>query len=172
MTWLDLTLAAGLLLALAAAVALAVALRRARRDTGADLAATRAESEGLRERLDELESRLERDAPPAAPDTAADTDADGSPYVITALGEPGAPEPAARIEGRLFADLLLRETVVKAAGLAHGVRRATSPENRFRMRYAYTREVKAARKRRRAELRRLRRTAGATARRQARGDAA
>lgn len=160
MTWLDLALVAGLLLALAAAVALAVALRRERRGTHADLSASRADAEALRERLDRLESRL-------SPDPAADApgEADGADsYVITDLTDhPSEPPTAARVEGRLFADLVLRETVVKAAGLVHGVRRAASPEARFRMRYAYGREVKAARKRRRIELRRLRRVA-ATAR--------
>lgn len=169
MTWIDLTLVAGLLLALAAAVALAVALRRERRGTHADLTASRADAEELRERLDRLESRL---PPASAPDAAGASGAAGDSYVITDLSDRASePEPAPRIEGRLFADLVLRETVVKAAGLVHGVRRAASPEARFRMRYAYGREVKAARKRRRAELRRLRRVAAAT-RAQEREDAA
>ena len=67
------------------------------------------------------------------------------------------PVVAGRIDGRLFADLVLRETVVKGASLAHGVRRALEPENRFRMRYTFRREVKSARKRRRLELREARR---------------
>lgn len=168
MTWLDLALVAGLLLALGAAVALAVVLRRERHRAGAEVAASRADAAALRERVDRLESRLPSAGETAetarageAAESAESDDAEGS-YVITALGD-REPRPAEtpRIEGRLFADLVLRETVVRAAGLAHGVRRAVSPENRFRMRYAYSREVKAARKRRRAELRRLRRTAAA-----------
>lgn len=161
MTWLDLALVAGLLLALAAAVALAVALRRERRGTHADLSASRADAEALRERLDRLESRL---LPDSAADASGEADGADDSYVITDLTDrPAEPPAAPRVEGRLFADLVLRETVVKAAGLVHGVRRAASPEARFRMRYAYGREVKAARKRRRVELRRLRRVA-ATAR--------
>ncbi len=163
MTWLDLALMAGLLLALAAAVALAVVLRRERRSTGVELAASRADAAALLERLDRLESRLPPAAAAVETDGSDEADDSRSSYVITGLGdrEP-EPEQTPRIEGRLFADLVLRETVVRAAGLAHGVRRAASPENRFRMRYAYSREVKAARKRRRMELRRLRRTAAAT----------
>ena len=57
----------------------------------------------------------------------------------------------------LFADLVLRETVVKAAGLAHGVRRAWAPETRNRIRFEMKREVKRARKQRRADIKEARR---------------
>lgn len=155
MTWLTLTLLAGFGAAVVAVAVLGLALRRERARTRADLSATHAESAALRARLDELDRRLEPPAPAA------------TEFVITDVGEHEPDRlPAPRVEGRLFADLVLRETVVKAAGLLHGVRRASSPENRFRMRYAYAREVKQARKRRRAQLRRLRREAGLRARRE------
>lgn len=155
MTWLTLALLGGFAAAVVAVSVLGLALRRERTRTSAELSATQAESTTLRARLDELERRLEAPAPAA------------TEFVITDVGEPETDRlPAPRVEGRLFADLVLRETVVKAAGLAHGVRRASSPENRFRMRFAYSREVKQARKRRRAELRRLRREAGLRARRE------
>ena len=57
----------------------------------------------------------------------------------------------------LFADIVLRETVVQAAALAAGLRRALSPESRNRIRFEMRREVKRARKQRRADLREARR---------------
>ena len=69
-------------------------------------------------------------------------------FVITGSRPPrrgGGAEPAgARGQpGALFADLVLRETVVKAASLAHGVRRALDPETRNRIRFEMRREVEA-----------------------------
>ena len=56
---------------------------------------------------------------------------DGDPatqtqYVITQVGEPVRPEvePAPVVPGPVFADLLLKETVVQTASLFHGLRRA------------------------------------------------
>ncbi len=73
-------------------------------------------------------------------------------YVITRLGDP-EPEPASTMESKLFADVVLRESVVKAASLAYGVRRGLSPANRNRIWFEMRREVKRARKDRRAEER-------------------
>lgn len=75
-----------------------------------------------------------------------------SEFVITRLGdEPGKPVPA--LETRLFADVVLRESVVKAASLAHGVRRGLAPANRNRIWFEMRREVRRARKHRKAEER-------------------
>ena len=57
----------------------------------------------------------------------------------------------------MFADIVLRETVMQAASLAAGLRRALSPEVRNRIRFEMRREVKRARKQRRADLREARR---------------
>ncbi len=57
----------------------------------------------------------------------------------------------------VFADLVLRETVVQTASLFHGLRRALSPETRNRIRFHMRQEVKRSRKQRRAELREVRR---------------
>jgi hypothetical protein len=73
-------------------------------------------------------------------------------YVITRIGEEPV-EPAPTIESRLFADIVLRESVVKAASFAHGVRRGLSAENRNRIRFEMRREVKRARKQRKSEER-------------------
>jgi hypothetical protein len=81
-------------------------------------------------------------------------------YVITHLGDP-AEEPevevAPAVAPGLFADIVLRETVVQTASLFHGVRRALSPETRNRIRFEMRREVKRSRKQRRADLRAARR---------------
>lgn len=133
------------------ALAQGVALLRARSRTDRALQAARAETATLRAQLDDIERRLGR---PTAR-TAADTE-----FVITHLGEDedaAAPGEPARIETALFADLVLRETVVKAAALAHGVRRALDPETRNRIRFEMRREVRRARKQRRADARRARR---------------
>ena len=57
-----------------------------------------------------------------------------------------------RIDGVLFADIVAREGVIKAAGLVHGVRRALDPETRNRIRFEMKREVKRSRRQRRADL--------------------
>jgi hypothetical protein len=124
---------------------------RDRRSGARERHAARAEVADLRARLEELER--DRRAP-AAP-TAAE-------FVITGLGgeqaetEP-APAPAAPIDGTAFADTVLRETVVKAASLAHGVRRGLAPATRNRIRFEMKQEVRRARRQRRADLRRAQR---------------
>jgi hypothetical protein len=75
-----------------------------------------------------------------------------SEFVITRLGEE-SDEPAPVLETKLFADVVLREAVVKAASFAHGVRRGLSPANRNRIWFEMRREVKRARKERKAEER-------------------
>jgi hypothetical protein len=77
-------------------------------------------------------------------------------YVITHVGEP-EPEPVPTLPGPVFADLLLKETVVQTASLFHGLRRALSPETRNRIRFHMRQEVKRSRKQRRSELREVRR---------------
>ena len=74
-------------------------------------------------------------------------------YVITRLGAEPEAEPAPTLEPRLFADIVLRESVVKAASFAYGVRRGLSPANRNRIWFEVRREVKRARKQRKAEER-------------------
>ena len=79
-------------------------------------------------------------------------------YVITHVGEPEPePEPVSTVPGPVFADLLLKETVVQTASLFQGVRRALSPETRNRIRFQMRQEVKRSRKQRRTELREVRR---------------
>lgn len=131
-----------LLVSLALCLVLLVALLRLR----ASSARTAAELAALSSRLDELAGRPVAPAaaiPPAAP----------VEFVITDLGT-RAPRPAepVRTDGPAFADIVLRETVVKAASLAHGVRRGLSPATRNRIRFEMKQEVRRARKQRRADL--------------------
>jgi hypothetical protein len=142
--------AAGVLALVALTLAIALLASRSRTDRAVDQA--RAETAALRAQLDALEQRLSRPAPPRTP---IDTE-----FVITHLGTDQAEEPAPsapEVSSALFADLVLRETVVKAASLAHGVRRALDPETRNRIRFEMKREVKRARKQRRTETRQARR---------------
>ncbi|HQR26375.1 MAG TPA: hypothetical protein PLP61_04985, partial [Nocardioides sp.] len=105
-------------------VVLGVALLRLRARAHADLAASRREADELRERVAGIEQRL--GAEPTPTDRAVE-------FLITDLPAEGSgavdlpPPTPGRIEGRLFADLVLRESVVKAAAPAHGGRRAWAP---------------------------------------------
>lgn len=141
--WLAVVVASGAV-ALAGLVLAARAGRRARRAErlAADLA----------ERVALLESPVA-----AAPSPRAD-DATVSTYVITGVGTTDAADPApvpvaAPIDGRLFADIVARETVVKAASWTHGLRRALSPANRNRIRFEMRQETRRAGRERRAETR-------------------
>ncbi len=132
---------------------LLVVIVRARRSWTREREATRAEVADLRARLDGLEQ--ERPAPVAVPEAE---------FVITGLGaEQPAPEvsatptPAAPIDGAAFADTVLRETVVKAASLAHGVRRGLAPATRNRIRFEMKQEVRRSRRQRRADLKQAQR---------------
>ncbi len=141
--------ALGALVALA--LVLVVALLRLRARTRRELAVAHAEAAALRAQVEEIERKLAAPVPAPAPETAG--------YVITALGEEprhvGVPvEP---VDSALFADLVLRETLVKAASLAHGVRRALAPQTRNRIRFEVRREIKRSRKQRRADLKEARR---------------
>jgi len=79
-------------------------------------------------------------------------------FVITTVGEPEPePEPVPMVPAPVFADLLLKETVVQTASLFQGLRRALAPETRNRIRFHMRQEVKRSRKQRRAETREVRR---------------
>ncbi len=132
--------------ALALALLVLVLLqRRAAAHAGRELATARAEAQALADRLALVEEAL---AGGVAPDP------DPQSYVITHLGDQ-EPEPTpvvGRIDGKLFADIVARESVIKAAGLVHGLCRALTPESRNRIRFEMSREIKRARKQRRADL--------------------
>ncbi|GGU31945.1 hypothetical protein [Nocardioides albus] len=131
------------------AVGLALRARRAARRRLEEAEASEAE---LRERLEALEKRL---TPPAQVNRRRRREE--KEYVITSLGEDGEPAEVEQVSRRTltapaFADAVFRETVVHSAALVHGVRRALSPEVRFKIRYEMQREVKRARKDRKSEM--------------------
>jgi signal transduction histidine kinase len=116
------------------------------RRTEAALEQARTEAAELRARLDALTVAA------AAPMVEE--------FVITDLGSEPEPAPVAqRIDGRLFLDIVARESVVKAAAFGHGVRQTFTPENRNRISFAMKREVKRRRKERRGIVRDLKREA-------------
>jgi len=148
----DLLVPAALALVVVLALVLFAVLMRDRSRVRAELAATHAEAAELRSRIDALAVQI------------AASRREPEEFVITHLGESDPDLDSAdslsgdgRIDGKLFADLVLRETVVKAAALGHGVRRAMAPETRNRIRFEIKREVKRSRKARKEETRQVRR---------------
>ena len=140
--WLGAFCAVATTLALAALLLALRARRRARR--AESLVAT------LAGRIDVLESASAVPSTPATGFREPDADADAKTYVITRL-DPDAGPPARPIDGRLFADIVARETVVKAASWTAGLRRALAPETRNRIRFHVRQETKQAGRERRAE---------------------
>lgn len=144
--WLAALVLAGLLGLAIGAVALLVVLRRTRRHTDELMAGADDRVEELRHHLTELEDRFET----TRATTSVPVREDEPEYLITGLGEP---EPAApMLPGPVFADRLARESVIRAASLAAGLRRALAPETRNRIRFEMKREVKRSRKQRRADV--------------------
>lgn len=145
MTWEWLALAG---LALVALVLL-VALAGVRRRTAREIAAAHAETAALRDRLDRLEREREREQERQEVAPVREE----PEFTITGLGAgEGEIEPV-RLERAVFADHVLRESVIRLGSLAHGVRRGLSAESRNRIRFEMRRELRRARKERRAEQR-------------------
>jgi hypothetical protein len=141
-----LTALAVVVLGLAVTVVANAATRRRMR---ADVRSCRAEIADLRAQVDEL-SRTS-----GFPEGELRDD-----YVITALllvAPPPASVPGDAREAAGFVSLAVGESLVRAVSLAHGVRRALSPENRQRIRFEMRREVKRARKQRRRDVRQTQR---------------
>lgn len=137
---------------------LAVALVTGRRRAERRIVEARASEAELRERLEALERRMTTPTRRRRP-RAGEESKEPQEYVITSLGEESAtPAEADQPEVRTltapaFADAVFRETMVHSAALVHGVRRALSPEVRYRIRYEMKREVKRQRKDRKTEVR-------------------
>lgn len=149
----------GLLALVAAVLWLDRSLRGSRRHTEELLAAAASDADALREQLAGLELELRsqssavetRDRVPVAV-------VDDREYLITDLGKDRGPRvPARVVPAPQFADILLRESVIKTAALAAGLRRALAPEVRNRIRFEMKREVKRSRKQRKLMLRAARR---------------
>jgi hypothetical protein len=137
-------------LVLAAAVgALAAALSRLRSGLADELATVRAEMAMLGDRG----LVTGASAPSSTTGGVPFSTNEDREYVITRFGDENQSDPAPTLETRLFADIVLRESVVKAASFAYGVRRGLSPANRNRIWFEMRREVRRARKERKAEER-------------------
>jgi hypothetical protein len=135
-----------------------------RRAWARDTALAHAELGDLRARVEELEHGQVESTRPSVP----------TEYVITGLGDlpaPAAGPPTSRVDGAVFADTVLRETVVKAASLAHGLRRGLAPATRNRIRFEMKQEVRRSRKQRRADLKAAQRDLHARQRRAMAGEA-
>ena len=150
------TLAALGVLLLVVVLAALSAVRRTAARAEESSSAAHALSEDLRTQISAIETRLATSAAANHPDRSEERE-----YVITRLGELGetrdAPGPAPVLEAPLFADLVLRESLVQAASLAAGLRRALDPAHLNQVRFEMRREIKRARKQRRADLRQARR---------------
>jgi hypothetical protein len=141
------------LLALVVAVAaLLLSVRRTRARTDQLLTSAAEDAEELRAQLATIEDRLAEAAPPP---TAVPARRDDPEYLITELGKPREAAPA--VPAPVFVDIVLRESMIRTASLAAGLRRALSPEVRNRIRFEMKREVKRARKQRKADLKQARR---------------
>jgi hypothetical protein len=119
-------------------------------------ARSRAEVAVLGERLERLEVDADGDLAPTAAPASAPAVAAPVEFVITDLGTRAEPEPA-QVDPPAFADIVLKETVVMAASLAHGLRRGLAPVNRNRIRFEMKQEVRRARRQRRSDLKAARR---------------
>jgi hypothetical protein len=109
----------------------------------------------MRSRVAALEARPEpapvaAPVPPVAPRETPE-------FVITRVGDEPEPDPVPTVPAPVFADIVARETVIQAASLAHGLRRALDPETRNRIRFHMRQEVRRSRKQRKAEQRAVRR---------------
>lgn len=144
-TWLAVGASALAVLVLVVLVGLAVALVRSRSQTRAALDEAREAQAELVRRLDQLERPVGSVADGFAEFVI--TDVGQTPDEVSVRGE-----TPTRIEGRLFVDIVARETVVKAASWTYGVRRALSAENRNRLRFEMRRQTKAASKQRKADV--------------------
>ncbi|WP_183092339.1 hypothetical protein [Nocardioides stalactiti] len=146
---------------LAVAVArLSSELRRTREQGEEVLSNAAADVDALREELDALQAQLLEEAQQLeeARRTLRLSDltiVDDKDYVITQLGQrKAAGGPLAlvpTVPGPVFVDILLRESLVRTASLAAGLRRAMAPEVRNRIRFEMKREVKRSRKQRKVD---------------------
>jgi hypothetical protein len=159
---LDVLLVIGLVVAVGW---LASELRRTRDRGDEVLASTAADVDALRDELDTLQARLiaEAEQLEEARRTLRLADltiVDDKEYKITALGERRAGGPLAlvpTVPGPQFVDILLRESLIRTASIAAGLRRALAPEVRNRIRFEMKREVKRSRKQRKTDMKQARR---------------
>jgi hypothetical protein len=163
--WLALATVLLVILLVAAVGWLVRELRRTRSRGEQVLADAAADVDELREELDALQVRL-RDEVQQLDDARrslrlADlTVVDDNEYRITAVGERRGGGPLAlvpHVPGPQFVDTMLRESLIRTASIAAGLRRALAPEVRNRIRFEMKRELKRSRKQRKTDLKQARR---------------
>jgi hypothetical protein len=153
--WLLAVGASALVAALLAGVVVALSARHARARLEDQLAASREELASVQKRLDGLARRLDPAPPRATPQE----------FVITTAGLPDtrrehdAPPavPDRQLTTREFVSVALGESLVTIAAFGYGVGRALSPEKRNRIAFEMRREVRRARKQRKADLKEAKR---------------
>lgn len=164
-TWAAIVVVAVVVLLVAVVVRLTAVVHRARSESRAVLASAARDAEALRGQLVELEEQLREQA--SLVEQAA-LERTGSPlpevtfvddreYVITDLERRRGRTAVPTVPTPVFVDIVLRESLIRTASLAAGVRRALAPEVRHRVRFEMKREVKRSRKQRRLRLRQARR---------------
>ena len=112
-------------------------------------------------RMRALEQRLARaeQSAPVVPERSVvlvpsdRVEAEDDTLFPTPLGVDDDREPVERVDREMFWDLLLRESVVRAAAVGHGLRAVLDPRTRNRIRFEVKQEIKRARKQRRSEER-------------------
>ena len=158
-SWLAVAALVALVVLVVAVWMLARSVRRSRSQTEELLATAAGDAEALRAELAGIQETLLHTAGDStAPGRVPVATVDEREYVITELAQRSGPRvPARVVPAPLFADILLRESVIKTASLAAGLRRALSPEVRNRIRFEMRREVKRSRKERKLMLRQARR---------------
>lgn len=160
----------GLTVAVLAVIAVWVALRAVRRRQESQLRLLHAAQERLEAQIHLLDTGASN--PPAEPsperslvptrparpwDDTEIVDAEivedeGTP-ASAPLASAASDTPAGRsLDGRLVADLVIRETLVRTVSLAHGLRHALSARTRHRIRFEMGREVKRSRAARKDEV--------------------
>ena len=142
-----------------AVVRLNQALQQARDHADEVLASAASDAEALRQQLVELEERLSsRELELVVPDRVPVATVDDREYVITDMAQSRGPRiPVKAVPAPQFADVLLRESVIKTAALAAGLARALAPEVRNRIRFEMRRDVKRSRRDRKLMLKAARR---------------
>jgi hypothetical protein len=146
------------------AIASTVVVMSGRRRLEHELDASRAQLDRLGDQVEELSRQVAE----SATDTQSAASRESREFVITSL--PGRalstalapPDPADQpdaehLSAGQFASVAVGESLVRLISIGYGVRRALTPENRNRIRFAMRQEVRRARRQRRHDLKEARR---------------
>lgn len=156
--WLAVLVVLGIGGLVVAVVSLRQEVRRTRAHSDAVLDAAAGDAEALRQELDALEQQLQKQAELVSVNNVPEiTVVDKHEYVITEMGGQRRLPAVPTVPTPVFVDIVLRESLMRTASLAAGIRRALAPEVRNKIRFEMKREVKRSRKERKLLLRQARR---------------